>query len=156
MDQEEQRVQIIDIGPNGITPQSVLILANLLKPYFSSGGTKIATAEADRALGGTSTTQVFAHGLGKTPTFFRMTGFSIQAGTIISNVGSYDGTTMNFVSISPSAANWGTGFVCFFTDGTNGQKATVTLDATNVTLTWTKVATGFGVGGTLHFIWEAQ
>ena len=90
-----------------------------------------------------------AHGLGRTPIFVRITG-------VISNttsVGVYNGTTTSNVSTYGDANDSNNDDrIIHYTDGSNAEWATVAVDATNITLTWTKAN---NPTGTLHIMWEA-
>ena len=125
-------------------------------PKLTSGSSssKTTTGFASRALGGSTATQTIAHNFGSKPSYLRITGFLLQAGAVASTIGTFDGTTMNFVSVSSAAPNWGAGYIVNFSDGTNGQNATVTLSGVDINLSWTKVAAG--LSGQLNFIWECS
>uniref|UniRef100_A0A6M3X915 Uncharacterized protein n=2 Tax=viral metagenome TaxID=1070528 RepID=A0A6M3X915_9ZZZZ len=90
-----------------------------------------------------------AHGLGRTPIFVRITG--LMAGE--DSVGVYNGTTTSCVW-SYGDANDGNddSNIIHYSDGTNSATATIGVDATNITLTWTKANSPTG---TFHILWEA-
>ncbi|MFH2049032.1 MAG: hypothetical protein ABIJ12_06270 [bacterium] len=103
-----------------------------------------------------------AHGLGRTPTFVRFTGKVLNSSGIECNsVGTYNGSTT--ATIVESCGTAGSGG--FSSDTTNAvsfiqsagttwsEKAVVTVDATNITLTWTEVATTGAI--TAQILWEA-
>jgi hypothetical protein len=127
----------------------------------------VTTRAADTASG----SQTIAHGLGRTPIKVRMTVNLSQAaatGLATSRVaysfGSYDGTNTNSVYSSPSieggqsalAGNDST-YIIFISYNTSGgvigQKATVAVDGTNITLTWTMVSSGAG-SNNMNILWE--
>jgi hypothetical protein len=137
--------------PPVLGPES---LANL-KNFVRTIGVPITTGQADRVLNAASATQTIAHKLGKIPAFFRITGFALGGSIFYATHGTYDGKTMNYVSVPTSGSpQWGTGLVTWIGDNSNGMKATLTVDQTNIKIAWTLVGTG--IVGTLHFIWEVQ
>lgn len=145
----------------GDTPLEAYDLVN--KRYVDNSvagvSAKVTTGVASRSLSASSGSQTIAHGLGKIPKFVRITGS--YAGTTLVGFcsGTYDGTTMNYEymginSGAPSTANGGgNGNILVFTEA-GGQAATITVDATNINLTWTKVIGG--MSATAYFIWEVQ
>ena len=90
-----------------------------------------------------------AHGLGRTPIFVRITG--LMAGK--DSVGVYNGTTTSCVWSygDPNDGNDDSNII-HYSDGTNSATATIGVDATNITLTWTKANSPMG---TFHILWEA-
>src|SRR3990167_416733 len=122
---------------------------------FKNGST---TYTADHA----SSTQDIAHGLGVTPKKIRITVRSIQNGSIpyiVGSDGTYNGTTISNVSWGrDSSAAFASGdstyvSAMYFTD-TAHQRATVTVDATNISLGW--VRTGSTQAVTMYIMWEAE
>lgn len=101
--------------------------------------------------GGTtaSGTQNVAHGLGKTPSFVIIDAFYCPNGvgqTQTGSSGTYDGTNtamVNWTGTSANPGNISTTNIISIYDAVNGgtQVATVTVDATNVSLAWTKTGT---------------
>jgi hypothetical protein len=121
------------------------------------------TGNSVRSLNASSGSQTIAHGLGRIPSFVRITtnynGPSSMAGTCI---GTYDGTTANYafsLCYPGNASNAGnnTGYIVYAIDNNNttpnGQEASITVDATNITLTWTKLNSG--LNSAAPFVWEA-
>lgn len=108
-----------------------------------------------------SSAQTIAHGLGRIPKMVRIEAKLWTSGDNVSDSsGAYDGTTN---SCSFTAMGGGTGSVGG--DTTNGvkiqnpgataiQAAVITVDATNITLTWTK--TGSPAAGTIYIMWQVQ
>jgi hypothetical protein len=117
-------------------------------------GASSKTGQADRGLFSASGAQPIPHGLGRVPSVLQITGFTAAGATQISTTGSYDGATMAFSGLVGSVPSWGFGDIVFLFDGVNGQRATVTVDATNINLSW--VLIGVGIGATLHFVWTVQ
>lgn len=95
--------------------------------------------------------QTIAHGLGTTPKYVKITAWiNVAAGTPaiekFDSTGVYNGTVMkvgySFIRYQGSGAaqvgNTSSSFIVFLIDDSgNFQKATITVDATNVTLAWT-------------------
>lgn len=141
-------------------------LTNLTNPaVYKSGNT---TYNLSTATG----TQTIAHGLGKTPKYVRITfrkSYSNQAlGSSTPNfydgVGTFNGTTYattyNGTQSGDTAGNYSTvqttSYLVAYDAGGGGsnvsQAATASLDATNITLSWTKTNSPTG---TLLMTWEA-
>lgn len=107
-----------------------------------------------------SGTQTIAHGLGATPTYVKLIAVCISAdygdGSFNSN-GSYNGTTNACVwtnGASPSlVGNSATAAIALYRTATAYQTGVVTVDGTNITITWTKTSTPTG---TAHILWEAM
>lgn len=132
-------------------------------PITSTNG--ITTRVGDTASG----SQVIAHGLGRTPKLVRIYANKFPSTTFaapsISN-GVYNGSTV------ASAFSWGfdsgggttqggadessTNIISIkeATSGSKSQVATIAVDATNITLTWTKASTPSN--SVINIMWEAQ
>jgi hypothetical protein len=116
---------------------------------------------ANRGLTVASGTQTIAHGLGKMPSNIRFhCHFSLPSSGSGTCTGTYNGTNQYVAWQStvpgqtPDAGDTGTVFIFATTpDRATGQSATVAMDATNITLTWTKI--GAIVSGQVSFLWEA-
>lgn len=137
-------------------------------PTFQTLTASIAfkSGEAGRAGDAASGNQVIAHGLGTTPSIVKFTAWKNQPNSG-SNVvsaqayGTYNGTdtvgiyeTTNS-TISTAANGTSTTYIVTIWDGaagSNGQQATITVDATNITLAWTK--TGSPASNTINLLWE--
>lgn len=108
--------------------------------------------------------QTIAHGLGRSPEKVRVTVRALgnDGGTnhIVGSDGSYDGSTQGALYFSESVsghsaeAGQNTANIVEMHDGSASQIASVTVDATNITLSWTK--TGTGISGTMYIHWEAE
>ena len=119
---------------------------------------------AVRAENTASGSQTIAHGLGKTPTRVRF----VAGKTYLSesneqwSEGCWDGSGQHCIYFAEHTAgaygNDDTHAIAVYKDGgSNGQIAVVTVDATNITLTWTKAGTGVdGSGNNIVILWEAQ
>jgi microcystin-dependent protein len=87
-----------------------------------------------------STTNTYAHGLGKTPTRITFNGFLRVTATYYTSyncVWCNSGCKTVYVSDYPSVQN---NLVIFF-DGGSYQTGVVTVDATNITIVWTRTGT---------------
>ena len=105
-----------------------------------------------------SGTQTIAHGLGITPKYVRMTARKwVSSNVLALSDGVYNGTTTSCVHITDAASNIsGNSSVNIITviDSTgNDQTATIAIDATNITLTWTKAGSPSAEG--IMTLWEA-
>jgi hypothetical protein len=81
--------------------------------------------------------------------------------SIISSIGTYDGTTNSYISFyapegsgtaTNDSVNGGTGKIIDLTSGGQGWTGVATFDSTNITITTTKVSSPTG---TTHILWEA-
>jgi hypothetical protein len=116
---------------------------------------------AYRAGNAASGTQTIAHGLGATPKKVRITARKFDsAGTmLLFSEGVYNGTTTSCVY-----SYYGTTIMGASTDTTNiiymiesqgiSQVATVTVDSTNITLSWTK--SGTPDASNINLMWEVE
>lgn len=101
-----------------------------------------------------SVAQTIAHGLGRTPRFIRMTHLTATGTSGVTGAGAYNGTTVSQVLWDHNGitkATDSTNIVSYLT-GAESQKAVPTFDATNITLTWTKVGSPTG---SIVVLWEA-
>ena len=135
-----------------------------LKSYFDtlySTGVVTKCGVATRAFDAATGTQNIAHGLGVAPTCVRIKAVYIASnGENRWSQGIYNGTTMSFVSILAGSftyfVNSGTSLIVNLqqTSGAFHQDATVTVDATNIILSWTRV--GATNSGDMILLWEAS
>jgi len=148
-----------DIAANGSvhlvynSTAAAFLIASPLTPVFKMGTTTYDMSTA-------SGVQNIAHGLGKIPKRIRLNGWYVPG----SNQSaarcdlSYNGTTAaglyetSVVLSNTSGVATTTSFV-IAKGGGGDQTAVVTMDATNIILTWTKTGTPTG---TLQIAWEAQ
>lgn len=101
-----------------------------------------------------STTQVFAHSVGVAPKRIRLTAFVDSQDAC--SVGAWRGAgDENFLSKDNAnvLTNGGGVAIRISTTAGNYQTGAVTVDATNITITWTKTGTPSGV---FYFLWEAE
>lgn len=111
----------------------------------------------------TEAAETVAHGLGYAPaqvTIFAGILFAGASTETSSSMGCWDSTGQRCISITTSATTGGqtnldTNSVTELTDaaGTKACSAVLTVDATNITLTWTKVSTPTG---TVNIVWQAE
>lgn len=142
-------VKTFSSSPIAPTPSAATDVA--IKSYVDLYATGTTTKNAADA----STTQNIAHGLGRIPKKVTITAFTSAAG--YQALTAYNGTTQNSVS------NWYNGgfstsaiFNLNSDTGSGSNAATtgvVTVDATNITITWTKNGSPTG---TYTLLWEAQ
>ena len=174
-----QKVKI-DAVTGVITATDVVItggsVTGITDIAIADGGTGASTAAAGRTNlqldyeNGTTSrgadtasgTQTIAHGLGNTPNYVRITvacNFS-AAQTDARSVGVYNGTTSSCLfstdSIAPEMIGTSTNMVEIHEDDSPAlnQIATIAMDATNITLTWTR--TGGTSVETMYILWEAR
>lgn len=90
-----------------------------------------------------STTQNIAHGLGRAPKYVKVTWIK-PTSSIFAGTGSYNGTTTRsiYIDLNGNINQTDSTYAIFFKNNTDEQKAVITVDATNVILTWTKVNSG--------------
>ena len=104
-----------------------------------------------------------AHGLGRTPNFIRITVNQDDTVYISPQAGTYNGTTIALIYKQEyndgTGDSWSTSSAKIIYSGKLGsnpseysQSAVPTFDATNITLTWTKVGSPTG---TMNILWEA-
>lgn len=113
----------------------------------------IATRAGDTASG----SQTIAHGLGVIPKYIRLSANKFVSSEIAESVGTYNGSTTQTIlkfSASVVANDTTNGINIYDTNlGTTHQVATVTFDATNITLSWTKA--GAPNSNVINILWEA-
>lgn len=123
---------------------------------YNSGSTSKNLADASSA------TQTIAHGLGVVPTYVRLKTVVTGANTTYLSEGVYQNAKYTtqymfwYEDTSDSVGDVDTAFVIKLYEAGNPvkyQTATVAVDATNITLTWTKTSTPTG---TIYFLWEAE
>jgi len=142
----------VSTSKHGLIPK----LTNESGKFFSATGTYIPASATFKGIVGTyagdtaSGSQVIAHGLGTTPTFVEITAWkNINANNnatqpISQSHGTYNGTTTNCIYFgivsTQSADGIDTTNIIHINDTTTGdvQVATITVNATNITLAWTK------------------
>lgn len=100
---------------------------------------------------------VIAHGLGKLPSFIKVTAIFQSATAVSWALTTFSGSTQNSLKWALDSGT-GTGiiagndFTIYDAIGTKFETGTVTLDATNITIAWAKTSTPTG---TFDLVWEA-
>lgn len=102
-----------------------------------------------------------AHGLGRIPDYVRITGFCVSgSGMTLSSIGTYEtaGNSNKAIYFSnvagtPTPKSTTNAIALVPLDATNYQYASITVDITNITLTWSKVGSPTG---TAYIIMEAS
>jgi len=123
----------------------------------------IATRAGDTASGD----QTIAHGLGVTPRKVKITAIYLSGGgstdSVSQSIGVYNGTTTSMVrwTIDPSdsvptGASSSSNIVEVYAEqaASSGQTATIAVDDTNITLSWTKV--GSPPNPNIILLWEVE
>jgi len=161
---KEDRISEIDIIPDG---QTVAVVPNWQAPegtevtYLASGifrrykmvdgtwrqvGSSFAHGVFTKNMADASAGQNIAHGLGVIPKFVEMTAFYLGGSTLFSCVGTYDGSTTKTIYTypAPDGASSTTDILRLIPVSSNIQAATITVDATNLILAWTKTSSPTG------------
>jgi hypothetical protein len=133
------------LNGSGVLDTSFLTFKGLVK----SVGTTYNNATASGSFN-------IAHTLGVTPKLIRISAYTVNnagAVAIMSSVGTYDGTTNNYIAFyapegggtsTNDVVNGGTGKIIDMGAGADGWTGVATFDSTNVTITTTKVGTPTG------------
>jgi hypothetical protein len=147
-----QEFEVIYDGAN-FQMVSPVAVAPLTTVTFNRGTTT-------RNMNASSGSQTIAHGLSAAPKRGRIIAAYKQAtnGEFSLSIGSYDGAGSNCIFLygSTMGALPGTSsnMVESYETATISQIATIAVDATNITLTWTKAGSGAAVA--IQILWEAE
>jgi hypothetical protein len=154
--------------PNGLltgTSGDICINGDGGKIYYCTGttnwigvGTSYKNGTTTYDMATATGTQNIAHGLGGIPNKIRITGLKgLDINGTETNVLSYNGTTASCVrrSYANSTAFDSVGSTLLFigTSNTNYVTGTVTVDSTNIIISWVKTG---DVTGTIQIMWEAE
>src|SRR3990167_7984172 len=149
--------QIVTVVYNSSTAKFQMISQVAAPLTFKNG---VSSRAGDAASG----SEVIAHGLGRVPKFVRIKAYwGAGNSSIAMSLGVYNGTTVATVwlvfasSTAELSGTDTTNIIVLNNDDSPpdpSQVATIAIDATNITLTWTK--TGSTLTQTLHFMWEAE
>jgi hypothetical protein len=131
----------------------------------AGGGGSYASGVFQRALNAASGSQTIPHGLGTAPANVRLSWTLGTGNNFWGGVGTYNvnaSISAYVASVSGSGANNAFAsytsspfYICEIVDSAGaGLTATITVDATNIYLTWS--LDGGGTAGTLNFLWEAN
>ncbi len=130
------------------------------KPASSASVTYKNGLDTSRAATAVSGTQNIAHGLGAVPNYVKITARAIKANSGCHSVGTYNGTTTACTSYKQNSpdelSNSTSSIVYLFSDSDTFQTATITVDATNIILEWTRGTDTTGDAGNIEIMWEAQ
>ncbi len=147
--------QDVSVLYDGTNFQLLSPSAGLTIPVYSNGTTTKNLADA-------STAQTIAHGLGVIPKRVTLDSYSIDynpssAGARAwSSSGVFDSSgqhSLGFVPAASGLAGTSSTAAIFVGAGGDSQTGVVSVDATNITITWTKVGTPTG---TDNIVWSAQ
>lgn len=142
--------QIIGVEYDGTSVMMITPLGT--GPLFANGTTTKNAADASAA-------QSIAHGLGRAPRNVRIKALILNDSSAARSLWAdtvYNGTTQSSVSIyegSGPAYALATTFSLNAANATGDQTGVVTVDATNIIITWTKTNSPTG---TYTLLWEAQ
>jgi len=133
----------------------------------ATGGRRYRAGLATKNIADTSTTQTIAHGLGASPTKVSLNATymggdlqQITMGTFSSETGNFSmqsAANDNGNEVSTISSVYAISLASDFGNSTGnvfGQTGVVSVDATNITITWTK--NGTGQTGTYTFMWGAE
>lgn len=146
---------VVEVVYDGTNMQMVSQIAAIIPLGLYASG-----VDTSRSAATASGNLVIPHGLGTTPKFIRIT--TLYGGGVASkgiSVGVYNGTVVSVTySTAENSANSGANntnivYVVVSDASPNIQTATVTMDATNITLAFTKGGTNGAE--TLAILWEA-
>ena len=140
------------------SPSFASTLLLFLKANGSSGG-KTTFGVSSKNLADSTAVQTIAHGLGKIPTYVKITAFFLSGAVFQFSVGSSNGTSNESVNgwgNGSSGNSYGTAYAVDIENGSAvGQRATVTVDGTNLYIHWSPPGGGAG-SGTANFLWETS
>ena len=146
-----------DVGAVGIAGQVLTSNGAGTIPTWQAGSSstfKNGTAAKNSA--DASTTQNIAHGLGAAPKSVRITALPDGTAYDVQSHTTYNGTTQSSISIYGTGATkaYLQSFALNSTADQSGNKTegSVTFDATNIIITWTKTGSPTG---TYMLLWEA-
>lgn len=123
----------------------------------AGAGTAYANGVTTRAGNAASGTQTIAHGLSAAPDVVGIIGRKVMTGEQMISDGVYNGTTTSCAwlsSLEVATGTSSTNIIEIRESGTLTQVATIAIDATNITLTWTR--TGATDANTIQILWYAQ
>ena len=152
---DAQIVADTDIGSTGA---SLFVIPSKLNTQIdakiAAGGASYASGVTTHDISSVLSTTI-AHGLGATPTFVNVIGTFVDAGTDSRAEGTIVGATQYAIySAVDNAFNTNTGAAFRLHESTTRYNTgTLTVDATNITIAWSKTGTPTG---TANLLWVAQ
>ncbi len=150
--------QIVSLKPTVLTSDvtGLLPVANGGRASLAPFKIGVTTRDMTAASGAVT----IAHGLGIAPTFVRITALVNDGNTFCHSFGTFiSGTNRCIFSFletdaaHPNSGNDTTNGVYLYLYNGRIQSAVISVDATNITLTWTKTSTPTG---TAQILWEVQ
>lgn len=148
----------------GTALQQLRINAGATAPEWATISSAVTQKNNVTTRGGTASSgnQTIAHGLGSTPTKVTIRAYFMAntgANTLSISDGEYNGTTTSCIwandSFASGSGNSATNIIeIYFTSTSNSQKATVTVDGTNITLAWTLAGTMNAAD--INILWAVQ
>lgn len=155
--------QIVTVVYDGTNMQIISPLANTVNTYTNKFSNGIAT----KTLTDASAVQTIAHGLGVIPSKVKLRGLVTFGSTQpqIESTGAYDSSGQNCLYTYVQFFSGSSYTTILKTDAThaivmesagndiNYQSGTVTVDSTNITITWIKTGSPTG---TASILWEAE
>lgn len=159
-------VKAFSSSPTAPTPSGSTDV--VIKSYVDGNPITSKNGASSRAANTASGSQTIAHGLGRTPKLVQISArkalFNSGANQVIMDTsdgwynGSITATVYNTANTRATHESLSTGTdttnIIFISDASGTQSATISVDATNITLTWT--LGGSGTGDTINFIWMVQ
>lgn len=131
-------------------------------PTFNTLNTNVTVTQGTTTRSSTaaSGSQTIAHGLGSVPSYIRLTTtWGNLGGNLVHCTGSYNGTTQSVVILKGDNNKQGqviSSIIAKVEQEVGGdQSAVASVDATNITLTWTKNSFDLAGGNPLNMLWEA-
>jgi hypothetical protein len=161
---ETGNAKVIRTKVTGVLDSAIIPTLTTYVNVFGNGTTTYDVSTA-------SGTQTIAHGLGVAPRKVKLTAWLITSGMTNHSVGCWSGTTNTCVSVFMdegggssvtdtlfTSATYAIGLanddaVSPFASNADAAKGAVSVDATNITITWTKT---FSPTGTATIMWEAE
>jgi len=154
----DQALETGDIEAN----QIVTVIYNSTGPKFqmisqvASLPFKFTIGSATRAIDTATGVVTYAHGLAVVPRLVKITAMYTQGAGVArgESVGTYDGTNTHtaYGRGDNQASAISTTSIVFIDAAGAGQTAIITVDATNISLSWTRV--GSGITGDIALMWE--
>lgn len=130
-----------------------------VRPYLQQQSFKQNSGIDEFGVASSPANELIAHGLGKVPTKVKITGlYKTASGSVVCiSVGLYNGTSASVIynnNLGTTIKAAGKIAKAYYSDVIpDYAEATITVDATNITLSWTKTGSPSGV---ITILWEAE